>query len=681
MKLKSDLCLAAGSGFTVFVDTDVCFDDYGLPYIPAKRLKGGLRECGRDIISVDSSLAPVFAELFGETGRFVPGTLNIGNGKLENYADIVEQLGSVHTSELAEIYTSLRYRTKLEAGVAAAGSLRTVRVLNKGLVFYFPVTLNEEAENFFQMCVASLHNIGLNRSRGLGEVECSLHAGPPAQGVNFAVQGTGKDAIFSYCLELIDPIISTARDGQSLLTEDYIFGSSLLGAFAAKYIEKYTLTREEAYKNDAFRRIFLQGDVKFTAALPYKDGKVFYPAPAALKTDKLELRLSDESAGIPVETDEQQPICKRLGGYISVDYDGVVSRLTPDKTSFPHHARPADKAKGHATDEDGSYFAYEALSRGQTFAGSIIGKADDIHKLAALFDRSDVLRIGRSRTTQYGQMKITAASGIFAGNRLILRKGDFVRLVAITPLILETENGINTTDVNLVRAALGADFTVVQIIATETVAAGYWGLWRLPRRQERAIAEGSTIVFQYGGEETTLDLNFIGKRTGEGFGQIRLEPVPRADTFSFAPEVVSAAVSDISTFPAVAELRANKEAVTAGVRYGESFFRTAPDNSNLSRILSALSSAGAYGELASNLCEIKQPKQKVAALSFATKKDKKYFKEDSDHRLIQSNITLLLEQSGYDYPMYRKYLNAAVQRIKQKRRNRAENRNGDESNE
>jgi len=38
----------------------------------------------------------------------------------------------------------------------------------------------------------------------------------------------------------------------------------------------------------------------------------------------------------------------------------------------------------------------------------------------------------------------------------------------------------------------------------------------------------------------------------------------------------------------------------------------------------------------------------------------------------------LLEQCGYDYPTYQKYLNAAAHRIKQQRRSNTENENGGE---
>ena len=41
--LRSDLCASSGKGWSATIDNDVCFDEYGLPYIPARRIKGCLK--------------------------------------------------------------------------------------------------------------------------------------------------------------------------------------------------------------------------------------------------------------------------------------------------------------------------------------------------------------------------------------------------------------------------------------------------------------------------------------------------------------------------------------------------------------------------------------------------------------------------------------------------------------
>ncbi|MEF9863935.1 MAG: hypothetical protein RR777_03245, partial [Christensenellaceae bacterium] len=61
--LRSDLCCASGEAFGSSIDNDVCVDAYGLPFLPAKRLKGCLREAARDILSEKT-----ITEIFGQAG-------------------------------------------------------------------------------------------------------------------------------------------------------------------------------------------------------------------------------------------------------------------------------------------------------------------------------------------------------------------------------------------------------------------------------------------------------------------------------------------------------------------------------------------------------------------------------------------------------------------------------------
>jgi CRISPR-associated protein Csx10 len=678
VKLLSDLCPASGDGFAGYVDSDVCFDGYGLPYIPGKRLKGCLRECGLDILSTDDSHSYVFYKLFGKKGQLVPGVLNIGNGRLKDYDSKVASIGGAHRSELMELYTSTRSRTKIEGGKAAPGTLRTIRVLNMDDTDYsyeFPVALTEDVEEFFKKCVGSLRAMGLNRSRGLGEIECKLVDCDSQNGVVFNPSDFMDEKVFSYTLELLEPVISAERSGKPFESEDYIFGSAILGAFAAKYIEKYIEAhgskREEAYEDENFRRIFLDGEVKFTAAMPMRDGETYHPAPLPLKTNKLMNRLSDESGGVPAEMCENNPICKHLGGFVA-KMNTAVKQFRPEKTTFIHHARPDDKSIGHADSKHGEMYSYEALSEGQTFSGSVIGHECYLDLLSGLFIDSNILRIGRSRTAQYGRVSIKPKKANIEPNAFTLKNNDEIRLVAVTPLILEDTNGINTTNIENVKRILGTDFDVVRYICAETTVAGYNGKWLLPRVQERAIAEGSVIVLKYKGTGATLSNNFIGRRTGEGFGQIKFESVPKPDELSLCTVTERSKPETTFVPEKIAALRAAKEAIAYGTEYGEKF-SSSISNANLQRVITALRTANGFSALAAKLCDIRQQEQKLAALIFATGKDKWYFKKDATH-FEQAHIEILLEQRDYQFDALRKYLLAAGQRVRQKKRKRSEDK-------
>ena len=56
IELLSDMCVSDGGIYNSAIDTDICYDEYGFPYIPAKRLKGCLRECALELKDVISSI-------------------------------------------------------------------------------------------------------------------------------------------------------------------------------------------------------------------------------------------------------------------------------------------------------------------------------------------------------------------------------------------------------------------------------------------------------------------------------------------------------------------------------------------------------------------------------------------------------------------------------------------------
>ena len=52
IKLLSDLCTASGETHNSMVDTDIVYDEYGIPYIPAKRIKGCIREAALEMMEI-----------------------------------------------------------------------------------------------------------------------------------------------------------------------------------------------------------------------------------------------------------------------------------------------------------------------------------------------------------------------------------------------------------------------------------------------------------------------------------------------------------------------------------------------------------------------------------------------------------------------------------------------------
>ena len=186
--LKSDMCPASGSGQGSYIDTDVCCDRFGLPYIPARRLKGCLRDAAIELNdwAQDPNLCNEdgIKRLFGIKGSGQDGTLILSNAVLDNYHKMCEQLNKysknkVRLNRIAVInqYTSIRTRTSInEYGTAQNGSLRTIRVINGGNIFIAETEpLDEEDARLLNCFCEALRHMGSNRTRGLGAVrlKCS----------------------------------------------------------------------------------------------------------------------------------------------------------------------------------------------------------------------------------------------------------------------------------------------------------------------------------------------------------------------------------------------------------------------------------------------------------------------------------------------------------------------------
>ncbi|MDR2751670.1 MAG: RAMP superfamily CRISPR-associated protein, partial [Clostridiales bacterium] len=122
--LRSELCAASGDGFAGVLDSDIVFDALGLPYIPAKRIKGCLREAALDILSVSDEYEKAYETLFGKTGDIRSGGIKLGNGFLKDYDTIASELKTkgTHMNEAMNLHTQIRVRTRMEDGKSADGS-------------------------------------------------------------------------------------------------------------------------------------------------------------------------------------------------------------------------------------------------------------------------------------------------------------------------------------------------------------------------------------------------------------------------------------------------------------------------------------------------------------------------------------------------------------------------------
>lgn len=371
IELKSDFCTATGENAPGMISSKTALE-YGIPKIPAKRIKGCLLESGRELADNGMIAGELLSRIFGCPGSLGGEGIRVGDGhlslvpeylfnqeKMENFVICdyeqflknVKDCQDIEDSLLEDIFTRKRTRTALEqTGTASAHSLRTVQVVPSGLVFCSRIegSLSQEEEQALLLCAKGLRHMGIGITRGMGEVRCTLEeAALKETGIKkestalFQTIHPEQEVSLPYEIKLKLPIILEGNSGE---VADQIQGSAILGAFAGMYIKKYLLGAN-AHKDADFCRIFLRDGVQFGNAFLKKDGREYVPCPKAFAVLK-----DDRTVWFNTMKDEENRRRKNISEHICLK-DGCLYKAAPDKEIHFHHARPADRAIGHAQND------------------------------------------------------------------------------------------------------------------------------------------------------------------------------------------------------------------------------------------------------------------------------------------------------------------------------------------
>lgn len=207
LELISPALIGSGEGFGAIIDTDIVFDEFGIPYIPSKRIKGCLRDSAEELCEMfQSSGINLFNKklvdsVFGEPGSETPAPVYFSNLYLQDYPEMrqwLEYLKSKYNDYITREavisrYTELRQQTAInENGTAKEHSLRTIRVAKKGLIFYGDIDMEEDNPSFLKLlffACKNLRRIGTKRNRGFGEVNCTIYDG--LEEINFLTELEG----------------------------------------------------------------------------------------------------------------------------------------------------------------------------------------------------------------------------------------------------------------------------------------------------------------------------------------------------------------------------------------------------------------------------------------------------------------------------------------------------------
>lgn len=515
--LQSDLCAGVGKHFAAMIDLDTAVDEYGIPYIPSRRLKGCMREAA-EFIGIDNIDA-----VFGKNGEHKAGSLSISDAKIYDYNKTISELSgyNFNANEVTNLFCSVRAETAIdsETGTAEDKSLRYIRVVNRlalnydeNMKFYSTIEYDDIFDDDISKIVNALRNIGYHRNRGLGAVTCIL----TDDSSDFHLEGydfkDDEEYEIKYTVHLESDLMLPSNDVNHSL--DYIPGTSVLGAFAAKYVKKYG--------DGEFNNIFYSNDVKFSNLYISKydaDSNSyidFHPVCrflAKIKAAGEEAQGIYNTIGIDMDSTDETGSKKQYKplkkGYINFDY----GYAEPDKKIVYHNAVNSN--------DDGLYMQY-CLCSNQVFSGTITGIGNKIAKIYELF-KDGKINFGRSKTAQYSYCTIKNIEVSVVNKKLISsEKGNICAFVLESDAVLVNEDGVFSVDFEDLLSELNLTIDDVReetSIAAKTVS-GYNSKWNHKKIQIPVISAGSSIVFNLDDNKTFDEYFVIGEKINEGFGSV-----------------------------------------------------------------------------------------------------------------------------------------------------------------
>lgn len=548
--LKSDLCVASGYSFAGVIDTDAVFDEFGIPYIPARRIKGCLREAAEliEIKEID--------RMFGRSGDNHPGSLYISDAMIENYEEVKKECqtamatGAITREEIADAFSYVRGQTKIDeqSGIKADNTLRYIRVVkqkspieNGNMVFLSEIRFDDDQKDDLENAAKALKNIGMNRNRGLGSVHCEFieaknnHEEPSKP---YSINENG-DTLFYVIVNTDLLMLSGNRED---ISETYISGKAVLGALAATYLRKSGNKSED----EEFKELFLNDSTWFSNAYPVElDGERCYPVPLYIKELKKTKRAVNTLKMKERELHTDGSV-QNKGGTEPAKHEEVTDPYDPRDGNQPkklkgkywnyrnnkklevrtevvyHHSR-------HKKGKEGGLYTLEVIPRGSYFAGEIHGSVKNIEILSTLLDSAD-LRFGKSKSAQYGNCKLVTPKTNNAAQSSAGFSGKIV-VTLLSDAVFCDKNGY-TTEFNKVSKRIMEELGIPdssevckeKCVYETVVRTGYNTQWNLSNPFIPAIAAGSAFTFDLGDQSVQFNTDGrFGEYNREGCGEYRID--------------------------------------------------------------------------------------------------------------------------------------------------------------
>jgi CRISPR-associated protein Csx10 len=349
-------------------------------------------------------------------------------------------------------------------------------------------------------------------------------------------------------VRLDEPLLIAQRSsaGNQYDTRSFIHGGIVMGAFAAMAAENCDLNNKMNYCD--FIEIFLRMGIKFSMLYPgyYQSSSLYpsIPAPLGLVTCSVvpSQNARDGHGDYPARDLYDCPECANR--MVPVEGFVILRRLLPNKLSTKRtselHIRINEKSQRSAK---GDLYGYSAMSSEQYFVGELTCSNEAIWKrlkeMTGIDEKVPLkCRLGKARSRGYGLVTVwlercdeQPQTWIqIPLNQRVSDKSQIVSITLLTDTIIPNSYSQQAIgfESDWLESALGlGNVKIKDAYARTRVVDSFNSKLGLPRWRDAALVAGSTAWVHliappddWMEQMKKLELNGIGLRRNEGFGQI-----------------------------------------------------------------------------------------------------------------------------------------------------------------
>lgn len=376
--------------------------------------------------------------------------------------------------------------------------------------------------------------------------------------------------VITYTLTLDEPCLLAAPGGDPNTEQSlpYIPGGAVRGALAAAYLRGSQTT------GPGFDDLFLNGKVRYLNAYPlleFKQDKNDEEPEGvrALPTPRAWTRLKDDPSQCVYNRAEKSQFKEaddKIPSGVNIPFVTFTDPITEAKPAFEiavHTARNREKGRSIEGDAGSALFRYQALARGQQFAGAIV--VDDDKDAAAIEQllAGGSLLLGGSHNAGYGLAGVTTRQSpdqeteqqkntwreVDNPAEDIPPEGVFIVYLTSHAILYDPDTGEPTADIRHFLPDGPGGYEIVHSFAAADWVGGFNKQRGLPLSQQWALQMGSTWVIKTGKPLSAQQINDlesagIGARTEEGFGRLVINPQWPEKTFEigqYSPPLIKKA--------------------------------------------------------------------------------------------------------------------------------------------